>query len=99
MLDATDDIREVNDRGVHTLVSALRWGGAAFNNTGWNPRPIEGSGHTFFYSLEHLIHRPFLHGQIVGLGLLLWYTIATETEITDAWLDEGQGWLTGSAAS
>ena len=29
----------------------------------------------------------------------LWYTIATETEVTDEWLDEVQGWLTGSAAS
>lgn len=150
VLDATEDIREVNDRGVHTLMSALRWGGAAFNNTGWNPRPIEGSEHTFFYSLEHLTHRPFLHGQIVGLGVLLmshlqgndpefikgkldamgvayqpgdmditwddvraglrhmrdywresgnlWYTVATDTEITDAWLDEVQAWLTQPVA-
>lgn len=143
----TADIRDVNDRGVRTLMDALRWGGAAFNNTGWNPRPIEGSEHTFFYSLEHLTHRPFLHGQIVSLGVLLmshlqdndpdfikgkldemgvayqpedmnitwgdvrdglrhmqdywkqsgnlWYTIATETPITDGWLDEVEAWVSG----
>jgi glycerol-1-phosphate dehydrogenase [NAD(P)+] len=146
VLHATSDIREVNDKGVRTLMDALRWGGAAFNNTGWNPRPIEGSEHTFFYSLEHLTRRPYLHGQIVSLGVLLmshlqgndpqfikgkldemgvayqpedmsitwedvraglthmrdywkesgnlWYTIATETEITDSWLDEVQSWIT-----
>ena len=71
VLSATDDIQQVNDAGVRTLMNALRWGGAAFNNTGWNPRPIEGSEHTFFYSLEHLTARPYLHGQIVSLGVLL----------------------------
>lgn len=145
VLAATSDIREVNDKGVRTLMDALRWGGAAFNNTGWNPRPIEGSEHTFFYSLEHLTRKPYLHGQIVSLGVLLmsflqgnnpdfikgkldemavayqpedmditwedvraglrhmrdywqesgnlWYTIATETEITDGYLDEVQAWV------
>jgi hypothetical protein len=28
----------------------------------------------------------------------LWYTIVTESEITDAWLDEVQGWLTKPVA-
>jgi glycerol dehydrogenase-like iron-containing ADH family enzyme len=147
VLSATSDIKEVNDKGVRTLMDALRWGGAAFNNTGWNPRPIEGSEHTFFYSLEHLTRQPYLHGQIVSLGVLLmshlqgndpqfikgkldemgvayqpedmsitwgdvraglehmreywtesgnlWYTIATDTEISDGWLDEAQAWVTG----
>lgn len=71
VLGAADDIRETSDHGIRVLMDALRWGGAAFNNTGWNPRPIEGSEHTFFYSLEYLTHRPFPHGQIVSLGVLL----------------------------
>ena len=71
VLDDASNIRAVNDQGILTLMNALRWGGAAFNNTGWNPRPIEGSEHTLFYSLEHLIHKPFLHGQIVSLGVLV----------------------------
>jgi glycerol-1-phosphate dehydrogenase [NAD(P)+] len=71
VLSAPEAIAEVSDSGIQTLMNALRWGGAAFNNTGWNPRPIEGSEHTFFYSLEYLVNRPFLHGQIVSLGVLL----------------------------
>jgi glycerol-1-phosphate dehydrogenase [NAD(P)+] len=71
VLAIPDEIHGVTDLGIRTLMTALRWGGAAFNNTGWNPRPIEGSEHTFFYSLEYLTHKPFLHGQIVSLGVLL----------------------------
>jgi glycerol dehydrogenase-like iron-containing ADH family enzyme len=71
VLDAADAIHDVSDEGIRALMNALRWGGASFNNTGWNPRPIEGSEHTFFYSLEYLTHRPFSHGQIVSLGVLL----------------------------
>ncbi|RJL23178.1 iron-containing alcohol dehydrogenase [Bailinhaonella thermotolerans] len=71
VLDAAEDIRAVNDAGIRALMGALRWGGAAFSNTGWNPRPIEGSEHTFFYATEHLTKKPFLHGQIVSLGVLL----------------------------
>jgi len=71
VLAAPEEIHQVSDAGIRTLMDALRWGGAAFNNTGWNPRPIEGSEHTFFYSLEYQTHRPFLHGQSVALGVLL----------------------------
>jgi glycerol dehydrogenase-like iron-containing ADH family enzyme len=147
VLDGATEINKVSDKGIRILMNALRWGGAAFNNNGWNPRPIEGSEHTFFYSLEHLTNRPYLHGQIVSLGVLLmsylqnhdpefikgkldeigvayqpedmgitweqvrdglkhmrdysqqsgnlWYTIATETEITDKYLDEVQAWISG----
>ena len=71
VLEAADAIHDVSDEGIRVLMNALRWGGAAFNNTGWNPRPIEGSEHTFFYSLEYLTRRSFSHGQIVSLGVLL----------------------------
>jgi glycerol-1-phosphate dehydrogenase [NAD(P)+] len=71
VFEAAGDIRDVTDKGIRALMDALRWGGASFNNTGWNPRPIEGSEHTFFYSLEYLTHRPYPHGQIVSLGVLL----------------------------
>lgn len=71
VFEAASDIHDISDRGIRALMDALRWGGASFNNTGWNPRSIEGSEHTFFYSLEYLTHRPFPHGQIVSLGVLL----------------------------
>jgi glycerol-1-phosphate dehydrogenase [NAD(P)+] len=69
--EAAEDIRSCTEHGIRTLMTALRWGGAAFANNGWNPRPIEGSEHTFFYSLEYLTKKHFLHGQPVGLGTLL----------------------------
>jgi glycerol dehydrogenase-like iron-containing ADH family enzyme len=69
--DNVADIHEVNDRGIQVLMEALRWGGPAFNNLGWNPCPIEGSEHHFFYRLEELTGKPFIHGQAVGLGTLL----------------------------
>ena len=38
VLDALDDIRTVNEKGIRTLMTANRWGGAAFHNAGWTPR-------------------------------------------------------------
>jgi glycerol dehydrogenase-like iron-containing ADH family enzyme len=64
-----DDIRDVNETGIRTLMGAHRWGGAAFHGAGWNPRHIEGSEHFLFYNLERLTGRHFIHGQPVGLGV------------------------------
>jgi glycerol dehydrogenase-like iron-containing ADH family enzyme len=33
------------------------------------PRPEEGSEHVYFYSLEELTGRSFLHGEVVGTGI------------------------------
>ena len=64
-----DDIREVNETGIRTLVEAHRWGGTTYHDSGWNPRHIEGVEHFFFYNLERLTGRHFIHGQPVGLGI------------------------------
>ena len=64
-----DDIREVNETGIRTLMGAHRWGGAAFHEAGWNPRHIEGVEHFLFYNLERITGRHFIHGQPVGLGV------------------------------
>jgi glycerol dehydrogenase-like iron-containing ADH family enzyme len=69
VLDALDDIRDVTEHGIRTLMLAHRWGGAAFHNAGWNPRHIEGMEHFLFYNLERLTGRHFIHGQPVGLGV------------------------------
>jgi glycerol dehydrogenase-like iron-containing ADH family enzyme len=71
VVDHADDIHAVNDDGIRALAESLRWGGSAFHNAGWNPRHIEGAEHFVFYALEYLTGRPFIHGQIVGLGVLL----------------------------
>jgi glycerol-1-phosphate dehydrogenase [NAD(P)+] len=36
-----------------------------------SPRPEEGSEHFFAYNMEHRTRRPFLHGTIVSLGVVL----------------------------
>jgi glycerol-1-phosphate dehydrogenase [NAD(P)+] len=66
-----DDIRAVNEVGIRTLVKGLRYGGGAYHAAGWNPRPIEGVEHFFFYALEALTRKRFIHGQPVGLGIYL----------------------------
>ncbi len=149
VLGTLDEIREVTDGGIRTLANALRWGGAAFSNAGWNPRPIEGSEHVFFYALEYLTRKHFIHGQPVGLGVLLmsrlqgndadgmraacdrvgleympedmgvtwdeceaalklmqeivaeaglWYTIAADAPVSQAFIDEAREWLYTPAA-
>lgn len=64
-----DDIHDVTETGIRTLMTAHRWGGAAFHDAGWNPRHIEGVEHFLFYNLERLTGRHFIHGQPVGLGI------------------------------
>ena len=69
VMDALDDIRQVNEKGIRTLMLANRWGGAAFHNAGWNPRHIEGADHFLFYALEYHTGVKFIHGQPVCLGI------------------------------
>ncbi len=71
VLAGLDDIRDVTDAGIRTLMGAHRWGGAAFHDAGWNPRHIEGVEHFLFYNLERRTGRHFIHGQPVGLGIVL----------------------------
>ena len=66
-----DDIHTVNEDGIRVLMSANRWGGATFHNAGWNPRHIEGIDHFFFYALEYLTGKHFIHGQPVCLGIYI----------------------------
>jgi len=66
-----DDIHAVNEEGIRTLMLANRWGGATFHNAGWNPRHIEGVDHFFFYTLEYLTGKHFIHGQPVCLGIFI----------------------------
>jgi len=69
MLEGIDDIKEVNDNGIIRLMNANSWGGPAFHNFGWNPRPIEGTDHFVFYSLEYHTKKSYIHGQPVNMGV------------------------------
>ncbi len=66
-----DAVRALSPRGIRLLVDGLQWGGASYHATGWNPRHIEGIEHQIFYALEAHCGKPFLHGQVVCLGLIL----------------------------
>lgn len=69
VVNGLDDIYELNEKGIRILTEGLRWGGGAFHNNGWNPRPIEGSDHFLFYTLEYMTKKKFIHGQPVCLGI------------------------------
>ena len=71
VLAELDEIRDVTDQGIRTLMLAHRWGGAAFHDAGWNTRHMDGVDHQFLYGLEHHTGRQFIHGQAVGLGTYL----------------------------
>jgi len=71
VLAALDEIHDVTESGIRTLMTAHRWGGATYHGAGWNPRHIEGVEHFFFYALEKRTGRHFIHGQPVGLGLIV----------------------------
>jgi glycerol dehydrogenase-like iron-containing ADH family enzyme len=64
-----DEIRDVSEEGIRTLMNANRWGGATYHNAGWNPRHIEGIDHFLFYALESVTGKAFIHGQPVCLGI------------------------------
>jgi len=71
VMAALDEIHDVSEAGIRALVLAHRWGGTTFHDSGWNPRHIEGVEHFFFYNLERLTGRHFIHGQPVGLGVVV----------------------------
>ena len=71
VMEGLDEIRACTETGIHTLAEALRWGGAAYHNAGWNARHVEGVEHLFFYALEARTGKKFIHGQPVCLGVYL----------------------------
>ncbi len=70
VVSKVDDIRALTDDGIATLVDGLGWG-TSFHGAGWCPRHIEGTDHFLFYTLEKQTGRKFLHGQPVGLGVVV----------------------------
>ncbi|MCY4542247.1 MAG: iron-containing alcohol dehydrogenase [Rhodobacteraceae bacterium] len=70
IVDNIDNIRAMNDRGIEALVDGLKWG-TSYHGAGWCPRHIEGTDHFLFYTLEKLTGKKFLHGQPVGLGVIV----------------------------
>ena len=67
----TENIKEMNEEGINAIIRAHQWGGNSFFSSGWNPRHIEGIEHFFFYNLEYITNKKFIHGQPVCLGFIL----------------------------
>lgn len=70
IIDNADNIHALNDQGIDALVNGLKWG-TSYHGTGWCPRHIEGTEHFVFYTLEYTTGKKFLHGQPVGLGIII----------------------------
>jgi len=64
------DIGAVNDDGLR-LLAELYVGEVRLCERVGNARPEEGSEHYFAYALEHRTRRHYLHGALVGLGVML----------------------------
>lgn len=64
------EIYDVTEDGIRFLVEGYLEEVRLCEEYG-NPRPEEGSEHFFAYNLEYRMRRPFLHGTIVSLGVIL----------------------------
>ena len=82
------EIHDVTEDGIRFLIEGYLEEVRLCEQCG-SPRPEEGSEHFFAYNLEYRMRRPFLHGTIVSLGVVL-MTILQERdprEVVD-FLDE-----------
>jgi glycerol dehydrogenase-like iron-containing ADH family enzyme len=72
--NARKNIREINkmtDDAIKLIMEVHRWCGSLWPNSGWNNRWGEGCEHFFFYNLEYLTKKHFIHGEPVCLGIIL----------------------------
>lgn len=70
ILDANaSEVYEVTPRGIDTIVDLYRREVKFCAEIGTS-RPEEGAEHIVAYAMEHLTRRHFLHGDLVGLGIL-----------------------------
>lgn len=70
LLSGADAIGRVSDAGLE-LLAELYVGEVLLCERFGNARPEEGSEHYVAYCIEHLTERHYLHGALVGLGVLL----------------------------
>jgi glycerol-1-phosphate dehydrogenase [NAD(P)+] len=66
----SSEIKNVTEKGIKTLVQ-LHIDTNTVQLEAGNPRPEEGSEHLFFYTLEELTKRAFVHGEVVGTGIYI----------------------------
>jgi glycerol dehydrogenase-like iron-containing ADH family enzyme len=83
LVSSADEIRNVTEKGIRTLVEAHVETNRLQQDAG-KPRPEEGSEHIFFYALEELTGRSFVHGEVVGTGIFVLTYFQTRQEKTVA---------------
>ncbi len=72
----SSEIKNVTEKGIRTLVELHAEANRLVNAAPRFPdkpptRPEEGSEHAFFYTLENVTRRSFVHGQAVGTGIFI----------------------------
>jgi glycerol-1-phosphate dehydrogenase [NAD(P)+] len=68
LVSKSREIKNITEEGIKTLVK-LHLATNTVQKMADSPRPEEGSEHVYFYSLEELTERSFLHGEVVGTGI------------------------------
>jgi glycerol-1-phosphate dehydrogenase [NAD(P)+] len=68
LISRSEDIKNVTEEGIKTLVK-LHVATNTVQQLAGTPRPEEGSEHVYFYALEELTGKSFLHGEVVGTGI------------------------------
>jgi len=70
VLENSEEIREVSEKGIRLMATALNWIGHHCYVDG-HPRFEEGSEHHVVYNLEYVTGKHFVHGQAVCLGVFI----------------------------
>lgn len=90
LMQAREDIKNVNDRGIKAMVDGFyeevqlceKWG---------NARPEEGSEHFLAYCLESITREHYIHGNLIGLNVLI--SLYLQGEYAEFKLDEIHAFL------
>lgn len=90
MIQGAEDIRQCTEKGLR-LIGDLYAAEVEICEYFGNSRPEEGSEHYFAYCAEYVTRRPYIHGELVALGVLLTglYQDRDVKELA-SWLDEVQ---------
>ncbi len=68
LVSNANEIKNVTEKGIDTIVE-LHLETNRLQELAGKPRPEEGSEHIYFYALEKLTGRGFVHGEVVGTGI------------------------------
>lgn len=70
LMAGAGEIRDCSNVGLK-LISDLYYAEVALCDAHGNSRPEEGSEHYFAYCLESLTHRPYIHGELISMAVVL----------------------------